>query len=125
MTARQRDSLSAALAFAYAPGAEFHHGDCVGADAQAAAIARSLGYRIVAHPGFDSNGRSDKRAYFEGNDEVRHSRYYLDRNRDIVYEVNEVYAAPKTMKEQFRGSGTWATVRCARKRGIPLEILEP
>ena len=30
---------------------EFHHGDCVGVDVQAAIIAKELKYKVIAHPG--------------------------------------------------------------------------
>jgi hypothetical protein len=31
-------------------GTTLHHGDCRGLDRQAAAVARALGFRVVAHP---------------------------------------------------------------------------
>jgi hypothetical protein len=57
MTAKQKEELAARLAFAYGgEGSQFHHGDCIGSDAQAAEIAVGLGYRIIAHPGCDDFG---------------------------------------------------------------------
>ncbi len=46
----------------------------------------------------------------------------LDRNRDIVAAVSILIAAPETDIEEQR-SGTWATVRYARKKGIPVVIV--
>ncbi len=32
------------------PLSEFHHGDCVGVDVQAAIMAKELGFVVVCHP---------------------------------------------------------------------------
>ena len=47
---------------------------------------------------------------------------YLERNRDIVDACDILIACPRTLKEELR-SGTWATVRYARKVGKPVAIL--
>lgn len=117
MTPWQRDGIAALLAFAFTPGAEFHHGDCVGADHEAAKIAKGLGYRIVGHPG----------PYGEtcGLNDFTHDRKpYFERNRDIVLACGEVYAAPETWQEELR-SGTWATVRYARNIGTFVQVVGP
>ena len=46
----------------------------------------------------------------------------LDRDRQLVAESHVLVAAPRTDKEEQR-SGTWATVRYARRRGIPVVML--
>jgi predicted Rossmann fold nucleotide-binding protein DprA/Smf involved in DNA uptake len=48
----------------------------------------------------------------------------LDRNRDIVDAAAVLIAAPKEMTETLR-SGTWATVRYARKQGKQVWIVWP
>jgi hypothetical protein len=88
---------------------EFHHGDCVGADAGAHAIARRCGYRVVLHPPIEASLRA-----FCFADESREPAEYLTRNRDIVRETGLLIATPKRMGEEMR-SGTWATVREARR----------
>lgn len=47
---------------------------------------------------------------------------YMERNQYMVDMANHVLAFPRTAKEKFRGSGTWATIRRARKKGIPVSI---
>jgi hypothetical protein len=99
--------------------ARFHHGDCVGADAEASEIARRLGFRIVAHP--PTNVK--KRAYVPV-DEVFPPRPYLERNHVIVSVTDILFACPGEVPEQLR-SGTWATLRYARKLRKKLCIIFP
>lgn len=108
MSEAQRDKLTALLAELGA--SQLHHGDCVGADADAHGIARSLDIAVVLHP--PSNDKS--RAFCQGSVEERPPRAYLDRNKAIV-DVTEVLIATPWGPEQRR-SGTWATIRYARKR---------
>lgn len=97
----------------------FRHGDCKGADAEAQALARALGYHIIAIP----CTLTAQRAFCTA-DEVRASAPPLARNRVIVDESSALVACPSGMQEELR-SGTWATVRYARKRGIPCLIIPP
>lgn len=103
----------------YGPRAEFHHGDCVGADYEAAFLAREIGYRVVGHPPLVQT----KRGFFAC-DELCLPKKYLDRNRDIVDACSVLVAAPKESQETVR-SGTWATVRYARKIGRAIEMVRP
>lgn len=48
----------------------------------------------------------------------------LDRNRDIVSRVDYLFVAPSGMVEERR-SGTWATYRYAKKKGIARWIVWP
>ena len=81
---------------------EFRHGAAIGADLQAVDIAsRWANAAIVAHP---ANGQP------------------LARNRAIVAASDILIAAPESDTEQLR-SGTWATVRYARRKGIPIVML--
>lgn len=106
------------LLLARAPG-EFHEGDCVGADAQAAGMAREAGFRVVAHPPLVES----KRAFFPA-DEWRSAAPYLERNHNIVDACEVLLATPGEFSEQLR-SGTWATIRYARRVGRPLWVVLP
>lgn len=97
----------------------FHHGDCLGADAAAHAIASRLGYRVVIHPPVDQRYR----AFMRGA-EVRTSADYITRDHHIVDESDWMIAAPKSMAEVLR-SGTWATIRYALKQDCPLAVCYP
>lgn len=97
---------------------ELHHGDCIGADAQAHDLARDRGLTVVVHPPIDPR----KRAHKHGN-VVLHPLPYLDRNLAIVAATEELIAAPDG-PERTR-SGTWATVRRARRMNRPVTIVFP
>jgi hypothetical protein len=123
MTIAQQDIFEIALTGALRDGMnEFHHGDCIGGDAQAHDIARRINpeiMTIVVHPPEDPS----KRAWRRG-DVVLPEKPYLDRNHDIVDQVDRLFAAPRSYKEQPR-SGTWATIRYARKIGRYIAIIWP
>jgi hypothetical protein len=55
---------------------------------------------------------------------MRPERTYLERNKDIVRESASLIAAPLQAEEQQR-SGTWSTVRFARKIGKPVFLILP
>jgi hypothetical protein len=101
---------------------EFHHGDCVGADDEAATLVGAFfeGCRIVAHPSDNPALRADNHSH----DEERPPRPYLQRNRDIVGESDCLVAAPETAAEVMRG-GTWSTVRSARRARKPVYLVLP
>ncbi len=99
---------------------EFHHGGCRGGDTEASWIAHRKGIRVVCHPPTDEKDIGDYYA-----DEVLPSKEYLDRNHDIVDVVDKMYAFPKEDKEQWRGSGTWATIRYAQKKHKRLLVSKP
>lgn len=122
MTPEQKKGVSALLGLAttrVASEVEFHHGDCVGADAEAHEIASGLGFSTIVHPPEDSK----KRAGCLGNI-IRPPRSYRERNQDIVNMTDFLIAAPKTMQEEIR-SGTWMTVRMARKAARTIFIVWP
>lgn len=96
-----------------------HHGDCIGSDETAHYIAKALGCRIVIHP--PSNPK--KRARCEG-DEMRGEKPYLNRNCDIVDESEYLVATPKERQEMVY-SGTWSTVRHARRTKKPINVIYP
>ncbi len=98
-----------------------HHGDCVGADTEFHAIAVGCNARvwIETHPCDIGRYRKDSNANV-----VHPQKPPLDRNRDIVNACDVLMAAPNTMQEEMR-SGTWATVRYARKAGKSVIIVWP
>jgi hypothetical protein len=99
---------------------EFHHGDCVGADELAHQIAQRAGIKVFVHPPVIET----KRAFCAGAEHVYPQKPYLDRNHDIVDACTGLIACPFELEEQVR-SGTWATVRYARKRGKPVRLIMP
>ena len=96
-----------------------HHGSCIGADIEAHVAARELGWKVVTHPPTD-----EKHLHVVAADERRTPRPYLDRNHDIVDESDCLIAAPAEFDEVVR-SGTWATVRYARKQGKTVLLVLP
>lgn len=98
---------------------EFHHGDCVGVDVEAAEIAKSLGFKIVCHPPV----KTDLRAYHKS-DEFRQPDSYLARNRNIVNETDMLIVVPYQNERQDRG-GTWYTYDYAVKKGRPFHVIFP
>lgn len=107
---------------------EFHHGDCIGADSEAADAIRDVltsedpgpAIKVVCHPPADQTHRAHNPHY----DEIREPKTHFARNRDIVDETDCLVACPCDMAEQPKG-GTWYTVGYARKRGKPVVIIWP
>lgn len=120
MTKDQQVRLTAILK-ELAPFDEFHHGDCVGSDAQAVDLVNRLlsNITVVCHPPTDTK----KRAYAISHVEWRPAPY-LQRNREIVQQSKILIATPKSRFEELR-SGTWATIRYARKLGRDIVIIYP
>lgn len=100
---------------------EFHHGCCKGSDLQAADMFRKWfpDSKIVQHPPVVKSW-----AVINENDVILPSKPFLDRNFEIATRCDFLVAVPKEREEQLR-SGTWATVRYARKLNKPVEILYP
>jgi hypothetical protein len=118
MTAAQRDAFAARIV---APD-EFHHGCCVGADEQAAQIVFNADCpRIVGHPPTGTALLSEFSLGF--NTENHDPLPYLVRNKRIVDACDVLMACPKGPEEQR--SGTWSTVRYARRQGKTVVIFWP
>jgi hypothetical protein len=105
------------------PSVVAHHGDCVGADATFDEICRRLGVRRHAHPGCDRSGVSPKRAYCQA-ETVEEPMWYIDRNHVIVGLVLTLVACPGGYTEEER-SGTWATIRHARRLRRTVTLVYP
>jgi hypothetical protein len=99
----------------------FRHGDCIGADADAHELVRKHcpKARIIIYPA-NSIGY---RAFCKG-DVARPMMNPLFRNKMIVEAAELLVAFPDTKKERLR-SGTWATIRYARKIGKRVDIVYP
>lgn len=104
-------------------GAEFHHGCCTGADADAMFVIMEQfpDAVIVGHPP-DNDAMVSMHARPECH-EMRPPLPYLVRNKNIVNETDVLFACPKG-PEELR-SGTWSTVRYARKLGRRIIIIHP
>ncbi len=89
---------------------EIHHGDCVGADKDFHDVCAEHKLKIVIHPPNDAKMRA-----FCVADVILPEQKYLDRNHNIVDDADVLIAFPSTKKETVR-SGTWGTIRYARKK---------
>lgn len=105
---------------------EFHHGDCVGADEKAHYRVYNMYPEtkvIWIHP----PRYNSMRAFCTGHAprvQWRDPLPYLVRNQNIVNATDVLCAMPRTDVEEHR-SGTWATVRYARKQHKGIAILLP
>lgn len=99
---------------------EFHHGDCVGADAQAHAIVSTFkNIKRICHP-----PSSDAYRAHTTNEDTWDALYYIYRNKDIVDCSDILVAMPRSTREELR-SGTWQTIRYARKMKKRIIIIYP
>ncbi len=98
----------------------FNHGDCVGADEDAAEIAHVYAMHVVSYPPINPKSRSTKTK----NNITMPEKEYLERDRDIVDNSDILIAAPKSLTPEHR-SGTWYTINYAKSQGKPIIILHP
>jgi hypothetical protein len=95
---------------------EMHHGDCVGWDEQMHNLASAMGIKTVSHPPTSGALRANC-----GADIILAPLPFLDRNKAIVSAVDFLIAAPDRPEEMR--SGTWSTVRYAKKCGVKGVVL--
>jgi len=114
---------------------EIHHGDCIGADEEIDEICR-IKKRLLAlskseaiffptvviHP----PTYNAKRAFCNnrGNSVILQEKSYLARNHDIVDDTDMLIAISGNDSEVLR-SGTWATIRYAKKKEKRIIIIYP
>lgn len=103
---------------------EWHDGSAQGADAEARELVRSLRpgalrLQIHSHPPLN-----DRWAVTLDAEVVHPPKPFLDRDHDIVDATDRLIACPKQIKEVIR-SGTWATVRYARKQKKLITFIWP
>ena len=113
MTREQRETLR--LCFERDQVQVLVHGDCVGADAEADEIARSLGIERQIYP----SNLERFRAHCEqrGAIVMAPPKPPLVRNEDIVRASRVLYVASETPAETIK-SGTWSCCRMARRHAV-------
>lgn len=119
MTAKQKETVANLLTAHSKVFRTFHEGDCVGADVEAAAMAKNVGYIIHCHPPL----KNTTRGFFVA-DLYEESRPYIVRNQAIVNASELLLATPKGFTEELR-SGTWTTWRYARKKKKKIITIYP
>lgn len=97
-----------------------HNGDCVEGDRIAAELWADLNRKIMLHPPI----KDKYRAFIDYADVACEPRGYLERDQDMVECSERLYACPRTYDEQRR-SGTWTTIRYARKLRMKIVIIFP
>lgn len=99
---------------------EFHHGDCVGADAEAHDIVREFfpNVKIYVYPPFYKSGQA-----FKVGDVIYAPDHYLSRDRAIVDSTEYLIGAPKS-NSPLAKSGSWYTIRYAKSKLRPVTVLE-
>lgn len=118
MTEKQKDSFR--LILTNLEPKYFRHGDCVGSDTDAHEIVLESNIEILIHP----PDNPSKRAFNEEAFKVFEEKPYLNRNQDIVDGCTVLIATPKEYRENLR-SGTWSTIRMARKAKRNIYIILP
>lgn len=103
----------------------FVHGGAIGCDRIAHWIATEAGIKTRIRPatGFDPAWLTPE-VPDTFVDEVLPEKPPLERNRDIVNDAQYMLACPFTYGEELK-SGTWMTIRYARKLHKPLAIIWP
>tara|TARA_Y100000310_G_scaffold345515_1_gene465856 strand:+ start:6240 stop:6656 length:417 start_codon:yes stop_codon:yes gene_type:complete len=98
---------------------EFHHGDCVGSDKETHNIVDTnfLVTKIVVHPPSYNKFRANCKG-----DIILQPLPYIERNHNIVDETDILIATPDTPEKLH--SGTWATIRYARKQNKDIYIIK-
>lgn len=126
MTTRQRNALPGVLS---SLPAQLLHGGAPGADEEMDSFLAPLFLEpgsIQVYPG--DYGRED---YWKSPDRpfsnlrrIWPAVHYLKRNWIITYKADRLLATPETDNEVLR-SGTWATIRYARRLKKPITIISP
>ena len=101
---------------------EAHHGRCVGADEEFNNIARTLMYDTIGWP---ANNVDEKNKSHCLCTTLHEAAPALIRNHYIVDACKQMIACPYEYEERWRGSGTWAAIRYAKKVKKPLCIIYP
>lgn len=119
MTAEQSGMLRSILKDYDPDETAMHLGDCIGADKEAHHIADLYDFWLFCHPPVNKSKRAFCKYHF-----VEVPKEYLERNKDIVDSSDMLIATPGEAQEVMR-SGTWSTVRYARRRGLEGIVVLP
>ena len=99
----------------------FMHGDCNGADKNAHNLIVNYGFKdIRKRPCYFSN----QRAFTKEGAIIAAPEHPLDRNKKIVNDSHTIIAFPGKAYEELR-SGTWSTIRYAKKQNKNIQIIWP
>jgi hypothetical protein len=103
----------------------FLHGGCIGADAQFHVILKQMGLlsKVEVYPSDIPEFRDDLEAGY-GILRIHEPSNPIARNKTMIGRAHSLLAAPREFQEVVR-SGTWMTIREARKKGIPVLIVFP
>ena len=101
--------------------AVFNHGDAIGADFNAHQLAKSEVLYICIHP----CTLTAQRAFCQGAHEVRAPLPPLTRDFIMVDESELLIATPRSRFMEMQGSGTWATMRYAKRKKKSVIVIWP
>lgn len=93
------------------------HGMCKGVDEQVNHFCFLFNLRTIGYPGTEGQARSMKCT------DVLPVRPFLERNKDIVNDCDLLIGCPSDPNKEELRSGTWSTIRYARKIGKPILII--
>jgi len=99
---------------------EVHHGDAIGADAEMHDLARAAGLIVVVHPPLNPSHRA-----FCTGDRTDPPRPHKARDRAVVDAADLVLGTPAAPEAEGPHSGTWYTLRYAKRMGKPVVIIWP
>jgi hypothetical protein len=103
---------------------EFHHGGCIHADAEAQEVVKSIDPNVQVFIYSSNREHTWSLDSFLNADTVYAPKHPLTRNKDIVRASERLVACPKLMVPEQR-SGTWATIRYAKKQEKEVTIIWP
>ena len=105
-------------------GDQITQGGCIGADAIAMIVARLVFDRPIhtVLPADHSKVFAGWRRYTTTWEQMPDGTSYMDRNDRLVEQIDKLIAFPMEATEVLR-SGTWSTIRRARRKGIPVIIV--
>lgn len=127
MTSEQKSVVHTVLSY-YFDASTFLSGMCIGTDAQSSKMASGMGMIVEGYPGHSKSNPDDltcRDRAVENYDEIRESKPYYDRNRDIVDDSDLMIACPNGKNYHGGKGGANYTIRYALKVGKPIVIIFP
>lgn len=104
------------------------HGGCLGVDEYVSKSASARGIpQVTIFPSNMSQAATACRYRSQEVVQMPEGSTYRQRNEAIVKLATTLVAVPRFAEDhpRMRRSGTWMTIRIARRRGVPLEVLGP